>query len=268
MVFFRNILIAFLLAAFALLHTGVWQVQAAPAPVPDQKGKLWHLRAAESDIETERLKLYPDNPNDTLLFDVENMVPGDIKQTTIRVRNDCTFSFALTMEVNFVPEAYRTYGNDDKRSSPELAQKFDIAAYLGGVKIPDFPAKIPADGTVVEYNFNNAFMPNSTAEITFVVSLDGPNTGNEYQDLYTKLQWNFYASRPRTTETGGGGGTDYTIGGTGPPLTDIDDTNPPLANMPGTGEPPLWYWVLPGSILILLGGALLFRENKRTAMQT
>jgi LPXTG-motif cell wall-anchored protein len=269
---------------------------------------------------------------DDALFEIKNMSPGDKKTTTIKVLSQCTFPFHLIMEVYCANGVEIGINNFGTQVPVVLAQQLTMKTFVDGVEIespggqsfpnnsaltpssfsPPFNAPGPG-GNVVgsmdaglgllidKHEFTEIIEPGSITEIKVDIELDGPSTGNEYQNTSAQFKWVFKAQalppgeeekekekekekiidksndndkndknppRPSTTPT-----PPINISSTGtpggnltnipePPNVTIQEEDPPLISfMPKTGEPSLWYSLAPGLLLILSGMALLLRKK-------
>lgn len=211
--------------------------------------------------DTQGLIAVPADPSDgASLFDVTRMTPGDSERAVVTVKNNCTFAFSLTVEVlslNEVPDG-----------EPDLAEQLVIEVSRNGALLDSFSG-------IGKYTFEDDFGSNTETVLVFKVSLPGPSTDNHFQNKEAVLQWIFTADG-----SGGGGGGGGSGGGgsgntrTSTPVPDtatlvepftLFDTLTPLTmfEMPKTGEEPLWYSIVPGLAMILLGVSLFRKERKR-----
>ena len=156
------------------------------------------------------------------------------------------------------------------------------------------PPTIVYDGNKIgEYDIPGDMKPGSVCYLMIDVELPGAETGNEYQDRSALFRWVLTACilPPGPGEGGGkdtgsdtdrwydrdrppgGGGGGTTITDPNPPTGGGNIPEPPEINipdpgvpggpyMPKTGEAPLWYSLLPGLMLILLGVMLLVRRKE------
>jgi len=155
--------------------------------------------------------------------------------------------------------------------------------------------------SIGSHEFPDLLMPGKGFIMKIDIDLPGEETGNEFQGTKAAFRWIFTAElippddpppddpppddpppddpppddppprERRERERERDNGTTITdpeppttdIPEPEPPVTDIELPDPPLGEkiMPKTGEAPLWYSVLPGIMLVMLGMALLMRKK-------
>ncbi len=119
-------------------------------------------------------------PEDTRLFDMGNMNPGDEVTSSILVKNRYIKPFNLYLRVERIGEAPKT-------DAPDLYDKLIMTIKQGtdqlysGSIIPSLPIEI------------GSFTPGDVANLDISVSLPGSDTSNEYQGMQVDTEWIFIA---------------------------------------------------------------------------
>lgn len=117
-------------------------------------------------------------PTDTRLFELENLNPGDTREATITIKNENTSPFQLYMRAERIGEAEEI----DLFDRIELQVFLGDRIYSGNIK-----------GFALENIDLGRFNPEDTRNLRFVITLPGPETGNEYQATSAEIKWIFTA---------------------------------------------------------------------------
>lgn len=136
-------------------------------------------------------------PNDTKLFDLENLYPGATRQAKMDIKNRYTAPFQLSMRV--------------ERTSPEpigkeadLFKQLNLTVYLDDAIIHEGAMIDFAPSNISLGNFNK----NAEKELRAVVHLPGPETGNEFQGKTIDVKWIFTAEGGQYSPPDEGGDDD------------------------------------------------------------
>ncbi|MFD3447455.1 LPXTG cell wall anchor domain-containing protein [Microbacteriaceae bacterium 4G12] len=170
-----------------------------------------------------------------VLFNLNNMKPGDRAERTITVRNEGRqdFSYAVTSEF--------TEGSEKLYKALQVEVKDgEKLLYTGSLK----------DVKKLE---NRSLVAGNVENLTYTI-LFPPSLGNEYQGLQAKGQFVFYAKG----YDAGSGSTDG--GGTSSGSTNSNSSGG-LGILPGTSLGYFNYFII-GSLLIA-GAVFVFRKKKR-----
>lgn len=209
----------------------------------------WTLTAEN----TQGLIAIPADPlGSSNFFDVTKMTPGDNERAAVKVKNNCTFPFSLTVEVLSLSEL------------PDLAEQLVIEVYRDGTLLDSFPG-------IGKYTFEEKFGSNTETVLDFSVSLPGASTDNRFQSSEAVLQWIFTADgsgeNKKNSSYSGGSSRSTSVTPVQEMFTLVDPLIPLDAfaayEMPKTGEEPLGYSIATGLAILLLGVFLLRKEKKR-----
>jgi hypothetical protein len=118
------------------------------------------------------------------LFSYSKMVPGDIVQSKVAIKNETEHYFTLSLEIKNL---------HDFPNKKDLAEKLVFAAYdKNNGKIADCfnLASYPP----YKFDFPDVFAPNAEICYIFEITLPGESTGNEYQNTSARLEFIFTAT--------------------------------------------------------------------------
>lgn len=128
---------------------------------------------------------------DSTLYNVTNMNPGDSNGAKIDVQNNYQYPFELYMKAEKVTDGSMDDGAD-------LCKKLVL-----NVSCDD---KIIYSGPISGFDGNSIyigkFASGDAKSIKSSVSLDGPDTGNEYQNKTAKVNWVFTVNVDNSQQTG------------------------------------------------------------------
>ncbi len=119
-------------------------------------------------------------PSPATLFDLNNMNPGDSVQKTLVIKNNYSRPFSLYLNAQKVVPVD---GGED------LSDVLRLRVTLRGTEIYDGLIDGFGSSTVALGVFN----PGATEELVAMVTLPGPETGNDYQGATATVIWTFTA---------------------------------------------------------------------------
>lgn len=164
--------------------------------------------------------------DDSRLFNIGNLNPGDEITETLKISNKYSRPYTLYMRAERIGEE----------------EEFDLLkllwltiTYKGEVIYEGL-----ATGTSDEEGYNltqnislGKINPNQSYELIATISLDGPNTGNEYQGKEAQVKWIFTAQTDKKDK-------DKDKDKDEPPITPpIEEPEPPPIEEPEPPEPPI-----------------------------
>lgn len=121
-------------------------------------------------------------PENTKLFDLSNLNPGDTKTAKLTIKNNYRNPFSLYMRAERMGEL-------PGEGEVDLFDILTITVKLRGEVIYEGPIKNFAVSSIYLGKFN----PGSVKELIAEVHLPGPETGNEYQGKSAEVKWIFIA---------------------------------------------------------------------------
>lgn len=124
-------------------------------------------------------------PEGSVFFDLRGMTPGDLESGVLTIRNTDTNSFDLFMKA----EKKGLFEPIDLFNKLKLKITFREAVLFDG------DMKIFATSSISL----GRLQPSEVQELQAVVSLPGPETGNEYQGKQTEVIWIFTANSIQPT---------------------------------------------------------------------
>lgn len=181
-------------------------------------------------------------PSGGSLFALDNMNPGDTRETAITLRNNYSTWYHLWIQTEEIAA-------DD----PSLFEVMELTVnYRGEVLYQG-----PVDGFAGELLYLGRLQPGDSEEMLVAVHLPGPETGNEYQGKSASAKWVFTAQASE----------EVVVEPEDPELepddTGVDPEKPGL--LPQTfGEGVLYLLFLAGLLLLLLGVPLYRRHRQRS----
>lgn len=181
---------------------------------------------------TDGLIITPLNEN---LFYIDDLLPGESAAAGLEIRNTDIYPFILSVEVVNIAE-----------EEIDLLEVLNIKVFMNGIEIVSFPAK----GGRYELG---RFLPNQTSLLDVALTINGTETGNEYQMKGAELLWIFEASSEYEEMIipgpGPGPGSDTTPDTTlyfpPPAVTLIGDTPVPLIDIDEIMQPQNESWESP-----------------------
>jgi LPXTG-motif cell wall-anchored protein len=136
----------------------------------------------------------------TRLFDLTNLNPGDTHEAKIDIKNNYTDPFEVFMKTE------RT-SHQPEPGEADLFEQLELTIYLDNVQIYTGPMKDYAKSNISLGDLNQ----NAEKELRAVVHLPGPETGNEFQGKSVEVKWIFIAQADPDEPPGGGGGGSTVI---------------------------------------------------------
>ena len=121
-------------------------------------------------------------PENTKLFNLSNLNPGDTETAALTIRNNYRDPFSLYMRAERM-------GDIPTEREADLFDILTITVKLRGEVIYEGPIKNFAKTSIYLGKFNSG----SVGELVATVHLPGPETGNEYQGKSAEVKWIFIA---------------------------------------------------------------------------
>lgn len=158
-------------------------------------------------------------PENTKLFDLTNLNPGDTMEQKIDIKNNYTDPFEIFMRTERMSP-------QPEEGEADLFEQLQLTIYLDNVQIYTGPMKDYAKSNISLGDLNQ----NDEKELRAVVHLPGPETGNEFQGKSVEAKWIFIAQaepsepeEPDEPSGGGGGGSTVIITPTEPEEPDDEE---------------------------------------------
>ncbi len=127
-------------------------------------------------------------PNDTRLFDLNNLNPGDTKEGILTIKNNYSYTFRLFMNVERVSPVPLEDESDLFKQLSLVVFLDDVEIYLG-----------PMNGFASSSIDLGRFSPGVLKELKATIYLPGPDTGNEFQGETLEIKWIFVAQADQPT---------------------------------------------------------------------
>lgn len=179
-------------------------------------------------------------PQKGVLFDLDNMSPGDTQQDSIKLKNSYSTWYHLWIQTEEITA-----------DEPSLFEVMELTvSYRGAVLYQG-----PVDGFAGEPLYLGRLEPGDSEEMLVAVHLPGAETGNEYQAKSASAKWIFTAQASEEIVV------DPEDPALEPDDTGVDPEKPGL--LPQTfGEGVLYLVLLAGLLLLFLGVPLIRRHRQ------
>lgn len=161
---------------------------------------VMYLSLGSTNVYASNLELLGNNkglnvsPENTNLFDISNMNPGQTVSSKITIKNDYAQAFELFLKAERI-------GEEPLQGEPDLYKQIQLEVTFRG--------KVIFNGAMIDFaNSGNSislgtFSQGEVQEIVANAYLPGAETGNEFQGKNLKTKWTFIATstEPASSES-------------------------------------------------------------------